>query len=358
MAGKSAKRAAAKYFDAFSFQPLEGAPAEAIAADGGGAPCYLVGPALFDPQVNGFGGVDFQNPDITLEALEHAANELRRAGCPQMLATLVTAAPDALTEQFRRIADCIERSERLREAILGFHLEGPFISPDPPYAGAHPAALTRDPDWKLFTRWQKASGGRIRLVTLAPERAGAAEFTRQAARSGVTVSLGHTNASAAQLWAAVEAGARLFTHLGNGCPGELPRHDNIIQRALAIPDLLASVIPDGIHVPPPSLANLLRALGPGRFVFTTDAMSAAGAPPGRYNFGPLETVVGADRIVRNPGANSLAGSALRPIDGLYNAIRFGGLGADAAWRGWTRLRAQLCPGVAAPQLMIPFGMGE
>lgn len=345
------------YYDALNFMPLAGPPPDAVRIGDGTASSYLVGPALFDPQVNGYAGIDFQDPNVTAEGLEHAAEALRHDGCPHMLLTLVTATPAATLDQVRRIASFIAQSPHLASAILGFHLEGPFISADQAYAGAHPAELTLDPQWRLFARWQKAAGGRVRLVTLAPERDGALEFITQAARSGVAVSLGHTNAGSERLWAAAAAGASLFTHLGNGCPGMLARHDNIIQRALAVTDLQVLVIGDGIHVPPPALANLLRALGPARAVFTTDAMAAAGSPPGRYHIGGLAVVVGADRVVRNPSGAGLAGSALRPIDGLYNAIRFGGLGADASWRAWTRLRRQLFPELTAPPIMVPFALG-
>jgi N-acetylglucosamine-6-phosphate deacetylase len=148
----------------------------------------------------------------------------------------------------------------------------------------------------------------------------------------------------------------MFTHLGNACPLLLPRYDNIIQRALSIPDLLVSLIPDGLHVPPVALGNLVRMLGPGRIVMITDAASPAGAPAGTYRMGDLELTVGPDRVVRFPGGENYAGSALTPVQGFYNAIRFGGLSADAAWYAWTRLRTMLFPGLNAPQLALPFGI--
>jgi N-acetylglucosamine-6-phosphate deacetylase len=359
-----APRRASAYYDALTFQPLAAPPPGAlIISPSSGSdhpqsaicnPQSLVGPAFFDPQVNGYAGADFQDPNLTRDALEHAVRALQQVGCAHLLATLVTAAPAALTEQFRLLASLIDQSALLRSAILGFHLEGPFISADQFYAGAHPAAFTCDPDWRLFTRWQKASGNRIRLVTVAPEREGSVDFIRRAAHSGVWVSLGHTNATSGQLQAAVAAGARLFTHLGNGCPGMMPRHDNIIQRGVALHSLFASVIPDGIHIPPPALGNLLRALGPGRIVFTTDVMAAGGMPPGRFRLGGIEVMVGTDGAVRNPSGHGLAGSSLNPLQGFYNAIRFGGLGADAAWRGWTHLRDAMFPGVEPPALVVPF----
>jgi N-acetylglucosamine-6-phosphate deacetylase len=343
-----------QYFHALEFHPLDAPPAGAWRLGDGKAASYLVGPAFFDPQVNGYGGVDFQDADVSAEALEHAVLELRKAGCAHLLMTLITAAPDFTRDQLARLGGLLGQSALLREAILGFHLEGPFISAEQAYAGAHNARYTRDPDWEMFAGWQAAAGGRIRMVTLAAERAGAAEFIGKATRSGVLVSLGHSNATTEDLWVAVHAGARMFTHLGNGCATQMPRHDNIIQRVLAIPELSASLIADGIHIPPLALSGYLRVLGPARLVLITDAMAAAGAPAGRYRIGEMTVKVGEDRVVRNVNGQGLAGSALRPLDGFYNAIRFGGLGADAAWRGWTRLRRQIAPDVDVPTIMVPF----
>lgn len=193
------------------------------------------------------------------------------------------------------------------------------------------------------------------MLTLAPEWSGSVPFIERVAGEGVTVALGHTDASFDELAASVQAGARLMTHLGNGCPGQLPRHDNIIQRVLALPTLMATLIPDGLHVPPPVLGNLVRTLGPARLAMTTDCMSAAGAPPGRYSLGKLELEVGEDRVVLLPGGSGhFAGSSLRMVDGFYNAIRFGGLDAVGAWRAWTCLRDQMFPGLEAPPLMVPW----
>lgn len=345
----------AQYIDALSGRPLSGPPPGAGRVDDGTAPAYLVGPAFFDPQVNGYAGVDFQSPDLARDALEHAASELRRAGCAHFLITLITAEARALEAQFARLVGLIAGSPLLRESVLGFHLEGPFISAEPGYRGAHPQPHVRAAESGLFERWQRAAGGLIRIVTVAPECDGASEFVRRASASGVWVSLGHTNAGTEQLRAAVTAGARMFTHLGNATPPQMHRYDNIIHRVLAVPDLLVSLIPDGLHVPPPALGNVLRLLGPERTVMTTDAASPAGAPAGRYRFGALELEVGEDGVVRLPGSENYAGSALTPLAGFYNCVRLGGLSVGAAWLAWTRLRTLLFPELVAPSLLVPFG---
>ena len=193
------------------------------------------------------------------------------------------------------------------------------------------------------------------MLTLAPEMAGAARMIRHAVSRGVFVALGHTDASADDLQQALDSGARLFTHLGNAMAPQAPRHDNIVQRVLAQPELMVSLIPDGFHVPPLALGNLVRTLGPARAIFTTDAASPASAGPGQYRLGELELEVGDDELVRLPNTKMFAGSSLMPVTGFYRSIQYGGMSADAAWRGWTRLRPMLFPGLVAPLMTLPLG---
>lgn len=348
--------------DAVTGRRVDAMPPGAIRAGRGGNGRFLVGPALFDPQVNGFAGVDFQDPDLSREGLEYAASEIRKAGCSHFLLAVISAPSGFLAEQLRRIAGILRGSLRLRRAIPGIHLEGPYLSASPGYAPVRvpdprrpgrPEAQFHAPDWREFSRFQRASGGRIRIVTLAPEWRGSAGFIRKAAASGVVVSLGHTGAALPDLRAAVEAGATLFTHLGNGCPAQLHRHENIIWRVLSIPRLRATLIPDGIHLPPIVLSALARALGPERLLFTTDCVTPAGAPPGRYRVGGIEVEVGGDRVVMAPGGKSFAGSGLTPLEGLRNAVRFGAVSVGLAWRAWTRLRDEMFPTLRPPALIVP-----
>lgn len=342
-------------YDARTGRELASPPAgDLLRIDEGGAAAYLVGPALFDPQVNGFAGVDFQDPELDVPGLEWAVAQIRRAGCAHVLLTLITQSADFLEAQLARVARCLDASEFLRGTIVGIHLEGPFLADTEGFAGAHPRRHLIPPDWRLFERLQRASGGRIRLVTLAPELPGAIPFIERATAEGVWTALGHTDATMDDLTAAVRAGARLVTHLGNGCPAHLPRHDNVIQRVLSVPELMATLIPDGHHVPAPALGNLARALGPARLAMTTDSVSAAAAPPGTYRLGELELRVGEDRVVRHPDGGHFAGSSLRMVDGLLNAMRFGGVDAAGAWRAWTCLRDRMLPGLEAPSLLLPF----
>lgn len=338
----------------FSGKKFDAIPAGTLRADGADGSDGLIGPALFDPQINGFVGVDFISPFITRDEVEYAAECLVRCGCPHFMITLITADAGALEDQFRRIADILEHSPLASRHMLGFHLEGPFISSTPGFVGAHPIKHTLDPDWPLFERFQKASGNRIKLITLAPERPGSMEFIRKASASGVWVSCGHGDPSVENLIDAVQAGARLFTHLSNGCPVQLPRHDNIMQRVLAQADLMVMMIPDGIHIPAPAFGNIAKMAGPARLILTTDSATPAGGPTGRYRFGHIDLEISEDRVVRLPGSPNLAGSSLTPLEGFYNAVRIGGLGMTDAWTAWTRLRRMMFPDLVPPLLALPF----
>lgn len=276
-------------------------------------------PSLFDIQVNGFAGVDFQQPDLAPEDLRRAVDALAAHETLRFFPTLITDSIPALEQKLT----CLERAraadETVAAAVCGYHLEGPWLSPEPGYRGAHDAALMRPPHASDFRRLQQAAGGRIKLVTLAAELPDAAAFIRELVQQGVQVSIGHSQADDRSIDAAIESGARFCTHLGNGVPALLDRHDNVMQRLLARDELTAFFIPDGIHLPPAVLKNFLRAKPPGRALFTTDCMSAAGAPPGRYRLAHHELVVGTDGIVRLPGSPQFAGSALTPPEAVRRA---------------------------------------
>ncbi len=284
----------------------------------------MLSPALFDLQVNGFAGVDFQQATLTETDLRMAVAGLRAHETHRILLTLITDGIDALCAKFARIESFRRADPFIAETVCGYHLEGPWLSPLPGFCGAHPAERMCAPSLADFARLQDAAGGNIRLVTLAPEWPGSAEFIATVAAQGVVISLGHTDASEAQIDAAIRAGARLCTHLGNGVPVTLPRHDNVMQRLLARDELIACLIPDGVHLPPFTLRNFFRAKPRGRVLLTTDAMAAAGAPEGRYRIGVLE-VESRGGVVRMPGAANFAGSCLTPERGVGNAARWLGL---------------------------------
>ena len=295
---------------------------------------------LFDFQVNGFGGVDFQTDDLSRAEVDHAVAVLRRHGVAGIFATLITDEIAALCRRLENFETLRAASPDIARMIVGYHVEGPWLSPEPGYRGAHPAGPMHAPSIAEFERLQTAAGGRIKLITVAPEWPGSAECIAAMTRAGVAISLGHTNASNEQIDAAIRAGARFVTHLGNGCPLELHRHDNVVQRLLARDELIACFIPDGVHLPPFVLRNFVRAKPAGKFLFTTDAMSGAGAGPGRYKIGGLTIEVGADGIARQPGGKGFAGSTLAPDAGVQRCIEFLGLPPAESARLWSSAAAE------------------
>jgi N-acetylglucosamine-6-phosphate deacetylase len=284
-----------------------------------------VAPALFDLQINGCAGKSFNSPRLTADDVRHVVSVCRGHGIGAFCPTLVTNSSDALLHGLGTIARVCEDDRQLAGAIPALHLEGPYVSPEDGPRGAHPLAHVRPPDWDEFRRFQEAAGGRIRLVTLAPEREGALPFIEKLVASSVVVALGHTAASGEQIRAAVAAGACLSTHLGNGTHAVLPRHDNYVWEQLAADGLWASVICDGHHLPPAVVKCILRVKTPARTVLTCDASSLAGLAPGRYEeWGQeLEVLPGGQVVV--PGTPFLAGSGVFTDACLGVAMRDGGV---------------------------------
>ncbi len=293
------------------------------------------GPGLVDLQVNGFAGYDFNgDPEDWLPEMWHEVRDsLRHRGLVMALPTFITDAPERLVARAQRYAELIEGDEKLARFFPRLHIEGPFISPDTGPRGAHPIRYCETPEAApgLMRRIWDGCGGRISLVTLAPELPGALALIESLTEMGVTVALGHTNATAVQIDAAVRAGARMSTHLGNGSHSMLPRMDNYIQAQLADDRLHASFIADGHHVPFFTLKNFLRAKTVARSILASDAISAAGLGPGRHKLGALEVEVAADLRTSLAGHDGLAGAAT-PLDrALINTCRHGGVTFEEAW---------------------------
>jgi len=300
-----------------------------------------IAPGLLDLQVNGYAGVDFQGKDLRVDELLVAVRGLRSAGCTKFLVALITDEWPRLMDRLRRLRSLRSQSAELQAAIIGWHIEGPFLSAEPGFHGAHDASCMRDPSPEHMHELRAAAGDDPLLLTLSPERPGALATIQAAVSQRMAVSLGHTDAPADILRQTVRAGARAFTHLGNGCPRSLDRHDNILWRVFETRGLMVSLIPDQIHVSPPLFRLVHRVLDPESIYYTTDAMSAAGAPPGRYRLGSLELDVGADQIVRQPGQALFAGSALRPIDGIFRAAQMLGCSWKEVWPRFSAAPAKL-----------------
>lgn len=309
-----------------------------------------------DLQVNGYAGVDFNDTGLTADALDHALGAMRADGVAACLPTLITAPADVLAARFAALDRAVAQSRLGPTMVPGYHLEGPFLSPEPGYAGCHPPAAMVAPDAGLVERLEGPLVRPILLLTLAPERPGAAGLIRWAAARGKLVAIGHSAATPDKIAAAVAAGARLSTHLGNALFHTQPKFANPMMAQLAEDCLSASFIADGRHVPPFALKVLLRAKGVARSLLVSDATAAAAAPPGRYRFAGMEIVRSEDGTVTLAGTATLAGSALRLGQAVENLMAWGlASAAEADRMAADNPMALLAPAVAAHGGRWPAG---
>jgi N-acetylglucosamine-6-phosphate deacetylase len=290
----------------------------------GGGPRRLRHPAFLDLQVNGFAGVDFNDPSTSPEQVHQALAALRRHGVTQVLPTIISGP----LERNERCARTLLQASA--PAILGLHMEGPYISPEDGARGAHRREDTAPASIDDFKRRQDIAGGRVRIVTVAPEVAGALALIEHLRDTGVRAAIGHTAATPEQVREAVRAGATLSTHLGNGCAQMLPRHPNFLWEQLAADELLASIIVDGHHLPGATVKSMVRAKTPRRVVLVTDAIAAAGQPPGDYQLGALSVRLDENGRVAVPGQPNLAGSALSMDHAVANTVKFAGVTLEDA----------------------------
>ncbi len=321
----------------------------------------VVAPGLVNLQVNGLKGQEFTDPNLTPEAARDACLGFAREGVACLLPTFTTQSFETLSHCLSVTASLLEHCPDVRRCVPGFHLEGPYISAEDGPRGAHPREHVRAPQWDEFQRLQEAASGRILLVTLAPEQPGAVDFIRLAVASGVVVALGHTAADTQQIQQAVNAGATLSTHLGNGAHGLIRRHPNCIWDQLAEDRLTASLIADGHHLPPSVLKTFVRAKTVERCVLVSDLTGMGGMPPGAYDapgLGAVE-VLEDGRLVVAGQRQYLAGAALHLRYNVGIAMRDAELSHVAALEmaslnprrlmGWSA--AGLVPGAPADLLL-------
>lgn len=275
-----------------------------------------------DLQVNGYAGVDFNDAGLTAPALDHALAAMAAGGVAQCLPTVITAAPDDMAARLHALDRAVAASRFGPAMVPGYHLEGPFLNDAPGFRGCHPPQHMTDPDIPLTRRLLDGLQRPVLMMTLAPERFGAALFIRWLVSRGIIAAIGHANATAPAVAEAVQAGAAMSTHLGNGLPATLPKLDNPIMAQLGEDALAAGFIADGIHVPIPALRAMLRAKGPGRAILVTDAVAAAAAPPGLYGFAGMVVEGRPDGSARLPATGALAGSALTMQQAVRNVVEW------------------------------------
>lgn len=302
-------------------------------------------PGLVDLQVNGYAGFDLNAAGGTIaeraDAVRRMTRALVKSGTTTFCPTIITASSEQVAAAMTAVRLACEQDPFVNACVAGIHLEGPYLSALDGPRGAHPLPHVRDPDWREFASWNEASGGRIRLVTLAPERPGAIPFIRRLVEAGIVACLGHTAATEEEIGAAAAAGATMSTHLGNGSHTSLPRHPNYIWAQLADDRLTPSIIADGHHLPPSVVRVFARAKQ--RVALVSDAVHLAGLPPGTYetHIGGKVTLLPSGRLHTAADLNILAGAAASLFACVRNYCAYTGESMASAFRAAAAVPADI-----------------
>ncbi len=320
----------------------------------------IIAPGLIDNQVNGYAGVDFSGEDLTIEGIVKATRSLWKTGVTTYLPTLITNSPDNLIRNFRVLVEALTLKE-VELSVPGFHLEGPYLSGDDGFRGCHPLQYIAIPDVEQLMNFQQAAGGKIAQITLAPELPGSGELISYCTANGVQVAIGHSTANGAEIHEACNLGARLSTHLGNGCSNLIHRHHNPIWPQLANDLLIPTLIADGHHLTQDELKVFLKVKGVGGIILTSDITFLAGMPAGRYRFGGADVILSEDGMLKSADQDCLAGATMPLLKGVENMMRFTGCSLGEAINmasknvaeiyGWHD-RGQLLPGRRADLLLL------
>ena len=273
------------------------------------APLDYIAPGFFDIQVNGYAGKDYSSA-LTSDEILHLVGHIAKSGTTQHIATVITNSEEQIIKSIKAIVEARKAHPMVEKALVGIHVEGPFISPNEGARGVHDPQFIRGCDYAEFLRWQDAAEGLIRIVTVSPEDDKALDFIRKVSATGVIVGIGHSNVDPNMIASAVASGATLSTHLGNGSAQMLPRLENFLWKQLSEDRLNASIIADGFHLPSYVLDSFTRAKGTEKIILISDAAALAGSPPGIYQWGEMEIEVFEDGHMGLAGTSSLAGASL------------------------------------------------
>ncbi|ALJ04766.1 hypothetical protein APS56_06345 [Pseudalgibacter alginicilyticus] len=291
-----------------------------------------VAPGLLDIQINGFSGVDFNTFPIIENDFLKVINSLSKEGVLSFFPTIITNSDINIINLLKNINKLCLKNSLIESYVSGIHLEGPFISPVKEASGAHSKNYIKAPDWELFEVFQEASGNRIKIVTISPEWDNSIEFITKCVANNIIVSIGHTVASNGQIDAAVRAGAKMSTHLGNGAPLSLHRNSNIIFDQLANNYLIPSVIADGFHLPDNFLKIVIQ-VKKKHVILVSDSTMFAGMEAGVYHshIGGKVKLEKEGKLSTYKNENVLAGSAVSLLHCVNKLFSSGIVSLTEAW---------------------------
>jgi N-acetylglucosamine-6-phosphate deacetylase len=295
-------------------------------------PQFLHRKGFVDLQVNGYMGVDFSSPGLVSEDIHRVTETLVASGTLAYCATMITGDLGIYERNLKLLARSASEPG-VKGRLLGIHLEGPYLSKEEGARGAHSAARVRRPDPVEFDRFQDWAEGHISILTIAPEVDGALELISHVrSKYATVVSIGHHLASREMIARAVDAGATLVTHLGNGCPNLLPRHDNILFHQLANESLTVGLITDGNHLLRDFVLVALRAKGPDKVFVVSDSAPIAGYAPGVYQTLGHQVRLTATGRIENLHAPHLVGSGWNMAQCMRWLRSLDILSEDELWR--------------------------
>lgn len=313
-------------------------PSEPGVKDG---PKIYIAPGLIDTQVNGYTSVSFNADGLTVEKIQTLVEAMWREGVTTFFPTIITNSSELIIQNLEILTQSVDNDPLLSHTMPGYFLEGPYISPIDGYRGAHQKEWVRPPVWEEFKEFYSAAEGKIILVGVAPEVEGGMEFIRKCRDLGIVVSLAHHNGSAAQIEEAVSLGARVSTHLGNGCANLINRHDNPIWPQLANENLTPSIIADGHHLRKEELRVFYSVKGPDNLMLVSDATELAGMPAGTYDWNGKEVVMTEDGMLKYPAQNVLAGASFPVREGNKNMVVLAGCSLGSAVKMATNTPAKV-----------------
>ncbi len=289
----------------------------------------IISPGFIDVQVNGYAGVSFTDDGLTVEGIRSAMEGLWKEGVTTFLPTIITASEETAIENLQTLSGSL-KDLNIAKSIPGFFLEGPYISPIDGFRGAHNAEFVRPPDWNEFSKFIEASDQHLIKVTIAPELSGSMDFIDQCVANNIMVAIGHHNANAAQIHEAAAHGARISTHLGNGCANTIHRHDNPLWPQMADDRLTPTIIADGFHLTPDELTVFYKVKGVDNLMLISDITELAGMPPGEYDWNGKKVLLTPEGKLRLPELDVLAGASFSIRKGIGNMMKFTGCSLEQA----------------------------